>query len=236
MYDEVDSVIAFFYKYRKFYDKNVLTKLKNENYNMDMFDPDCLAFMSSKLKQIYHATGCLPSAYDPYLVVFNKLIELFDIKCNILEVASGHYPALGYDIARKQIQLGGGTITFMDPNLICNEKNKLYPNITLAKKAFDLKTDISDYDIVIAYHPHEATKDLIESVVKNNKKFLIFPCSCYDVQISKLLIKSVGYEKTPTYEYCKQLSALNHIAMPLLGEECVHQVYGNCYYKYFYKK
>lgn len=240
MVQEFDNIYDFLKKYGQVYGKKIEDEIKKEDYSIDLYDPEWLGWLSENIQQIYHAIGVLPTAYDPYLVVLKILLEKFDIGCDILEVACGRYPALGYDIARKQIELGCGTITFMDPNLICNEKNKLYKNVTPLCEPFTINTDISKYDIILAYRPHDVSFDLIKSVIDYNKDFLIFPCRCHDEDFFNLLDIDKKKDKSnivPSFEYAKLLCERNDILQPTLEQTKVKQVYGSIKrYDYFYRK
>ena len=237
---EFDDIYDFFYKYGNLYGEKEVKRLMNEHYSTDLYEPESISWLSSNLLQIYHSIDILPTSYDPYLIILKVLIEKFDIRCNILEVASGRFPSLGYDIAKKQLDFGVGTITFMDPNLICNEKNKLYRNVTPLCESFTMNTDLSKYDIILASHPHDVTLELIKSVINYNKDFLIFPCRCNDSEILELLdeedLKKCN-NIVPSYEYAKQLCIEQNKSQPILEQVKIDYVRGySNKYNYFYKK
>ena len=238
MIQEFDNINDFIIKYGKLYGKQEIKRLLDEDESAELYDSDGIGGLSESLEQIYHSIGRLPSSYDPYLIILKVLLEKFDIGCNILEVASGKYPALGYDVAKKQLDLGIGTITFMDPNLICNESNKLYKNVTPLREQFTANTDISQYDIVLANRPHNVLIDLIKSVINNDKDFLIFPCSCYDNNIIELINnRNLNGNIVPTYEYAKQLCIEQNKSQPILEQVKIDYVRGySNKYNYFYKK
>jgi len=66
-----------------------------------------------------YAIGKLePNVYED---VVAELYSNFNIWCKILDISSGCYPAFAYEVAKRQQEIGAGTITCVEPNLVCDE-------------------------------------------------------------------------------------------------------------------
>ena len=103
-------------------------------------------------------------------------MENFDIGCNIVEIASGRYPALANLVATEQLKIGKGTITLYDPLLIPMEPE--FPNMTIKRKYFSTKTNIKDYDLLISTMPCRITDAILETAAINRKNFYVALCTC----------------------------------------------------------
>ena len=129
----------------------------------------------SNIYSIYDELGFIPdnNRYDSFI---EKLSKEFDITGNILEVAGGNLPRLGERIAKKQIELGNGRITVIDPELSVSTSK--YSNLVLCKEEFTLDTNIKNFDLIISLFPCEATELTIYKSFNENKNFFIRLCDC----------------------------------------------------------
>lgn len=109
---------------------------------------------------------------------FVELIENeFGLDKRILEISCGPIPFLSKQIAKKQIRIGKGTITAIDPLLVMRK----YKNITLIKQQITSLTDISNYDLIVSKEPCMATELIIKLCYRYSKEFSIIPCDCYNL-------------------------------------------------------
>lgn len=134
-------------------------------------------FQDTYMQQIYHAIGELDPDIDPYIASLRMFQDLeFDFGCNILDVASGYYPAFAYEIAKKQLELGRGSVTCIDPDIVCEQP--LYSNVTFLKQKFTNEFDLSKFDLIVSLLPCGISSTLITSVIEQMKDYFILPCSC----------------------------------------------------------
>ena len=136
--------------------------------NLDMKIP-------SNIYSIYDELGLIPenNRYDSFI---EKLSKEFDITGNILEVAGGNLPRLGERIAKKQIELGKGRVTVIDPELSVSTSK--YSNLVLCKDEFTLDSDIKDFDLIISLFPCDATELTIYKSFNENKNLFLRLCDC----------------------------------------------------------
>ena len=168
MNKEVRSFKAFIKKYGNNYDPKILKMLieysKGKSIRSDI-----------EIQQMRYAVGDLePNVYED---VVEELYSTFNISCNILDIASGCYPAFAYEIAKRQQEIGAGTITCIEPSLVCDEP--LYSNVSFIKDYFNSKFDLSQYDLITSFLPCYATKEVVKSAIMQQKSFFILPCSCH---------------------------------------------------------
>lgn len=124
--------------------------------------------------QVLVALGRLPDCDNRYKKYLEFLKTRYSLDGNILEVACGKFPALSKYIDEYQKDLSNGSITAYDPKLITTS----YGNIRLHKKIFDDTIDLSNYSLVTAIHPSEATVQIIEAANKGDRDFSILTCGC----------------------------------------------------------
>ena len=140
---------------------------------VDSLDYVCDVDILMQVKQAIGVKFDIPSFYEAHL---QKIMENFDIGCNIVEIASGMYPALANLVATEQLKIGKGTITLYDPLLIPMDPE--FPNMTIKRKTFSTRTNIKDYDLLISTMPCKITDAIIETAAVNHKNFYIALCSC----------------------------------------------------------
>ncbi|MGN1370762.1 MAG: hypothetical protein ACI4XM_00570 [Candidatus Coprovivens sp.] len=162
---------SFCKKYKKIYTKDEWDYIE-ENFWTYIFSPGA----PDLLMQIYTELGIESINGNFYQRHLNNLKTKFDIRCNILDVASGIIPSFANLLAHEQLKIGKGTVTIYEP-LLGITKPK-YKNMTLHKDDFTSKTHIKEFDLVTAILPCSATETIIESACRNQKDFYIAMCGC----------------------------------------------------------
>lgn len=130
----------------------------------------------SNIYSIYDELGLIPEDNNIYENFIDILIQYFDINCDILEVAGGNIPRLAIRLSNRQMRLGRGTITVIDPTLSVINMN--YPNIKLCREQFDLETIVDYYDLIVSLFPCEVTEIIIYKSLEKNKNLFIKLCNC----------------------------------------------------------
>lgn len=168
---------------REFNSEYDFIKKYGRKYPTHKLDTDYHSSTMVEIQQMKYASNNL-KYYDIYESLVNKLLELgFDIGCNMLDVASGYYPAFGYEIAGRQLQLDKGTITCIVPNLVVDKP--LFKNIKLVKKNFTEKYNLNNYELIVSRLPCECTNILFRIVLKSEKDFFIMPCNCNSIYLKR---------------------------------------------------
>lgn len=128
------------------------------------------------LTQIYDALGLLNEDENPYIGFRNIIEKNFGLDINILEIGGGVYPALSYNINKRQKEIGKGSITVYDPML---SKGLVSDGVRLVKQGFNYDIPINEFDLIIGKEPCAATEMIIEVCNNDNKSMIISPCKCY---------------------------------------------------------
>jgi hypothetical protein len=162
---------TFLKKYAHCYPEEAVEFMK-ENFDSGLTSV-CQADILMQINQELGVTYPVPSFYEAHL---HKIMENFDIGCNIVEVACGRIPALGNLIAPRQLKIGKGTITLYDPNLLPIKPK--YSNMTLHREGFSTTTDISSADLLISTLGCYTMEDTIEAACVNHKDFYVAMCGC----------------------------------------------------------
>lgn len=126
--------------------------------------------------QIYSELGIWSKEDDLYQAHLDNIKSLFDIRCDVLEVASGNMPAFANLLAHEQLELGMGTITIYEPDLAISTSK--YSNMRLHRDYFSSKIDISGFDLVTAIMPCHVTEDVLKAACMNKKNFYVSLCGC----------------------------------------------------------
>ena len=129
--------------------------------------------------EIFVHCGIMPPKVNYYQYFLDYLTENFSnfYDKKVLEVACGYYPAFAELVAKEMTNRESlGNIDAMDPLLIVDELNQ--NKLQLSKEAFDLKTDISNADMLVSMFPCEVTKPLIDKILEEEKELAIIPCNC----------------------------------------------------------
>ena len=117
----------------------------------------------SVFTQLYDRFGAFREDENYYVEHLNKIKNIFNIDCNVIEIGAGCCPTFASRIAREQFKINRGTITVYDPNLIIGSVDK-YENMKLCKTKFEYDTDISKYDLVVGIMPCLCTNNIIEAL------------------------------------------------------------------------
>lgn len=124
------------------------------------------------LTQFYSEYNLLDDDKNIYLYLLKKIKECFSIESKkILEVGGGPTPQLGKLLAKE-----ANEVTVMDTNI--SIKNNKLNNLYLYHNYFLPFTDISKYDLVVAYMACGTAESIITNCAKNNKDFFIGLCPC----------------------------------------------------------
>ena len=161
----------FIKKYGPLYPKDVLGFITKE-FERGIKNPCSV----DVLMQVYQEIGVKFDVLSFYEAHLKKLMEHFDIGCNIVDVASGRIPAFANLIAREQLRIGKGTITLYDRALLPLKPK--YANMTFRKESFTKDTDTSNADLIVSTLPCEATETIIENACRNKKNFYVAMCGC----------------------------------------------------------
>lgn len=167
----LEKLREYLSKYSSGYDVSAL-KYIEDNF-LDCIDGE---FVPDILMQIYSELGIYSDENNFYLQHVNILKQNFDIKTNILDIASGFMPAFGNLLAQEQLKLGSGTITLYDPALVTQEPK--YRNMKLNKVLFTKDMSVESYDLITGILPCDATELIIEKACENRKNFYVAMCGC----------------------------------------------------------
>lgn len=139
---------------------------------------------------------------DPYLQTMQEIEQDFGLDRNIIEVGCGMFPSLARIIAKRQKEIGKGTITAYDPELV----TKTLEGVTLVKHHFTLATPIPKNALIIGRKPCQATELMIQSATLNQSELFLKLCNCNHIPDSQ---KSnyTGPYKTNWLTYVDEITA-----------------------------
>ena len=184
----MEEINVYYKVEREFHDADDFEEFYGYKYPAGILDGSY--GITSTIRQMLYAGD----EDDTYVILVNILESLnFDIRCNILDVASGYYPAFGYEIAGRQLQLNKGTVTCIDPRIVVDKP--FFNNVKLVKENFTDMYDLSNYDLIVSSLPCEITEELFRAVMNSGKPFFICPCNCHSNKIGKKLWEEM-------YEFC----------------------------------
>ena len=133
----------------------------------------------TRLAQIYSHLGIYKEENDTYLGYAKKLEDHFDIDTDIFDIASGDYPAFAEKIAKRQIELGCGTVTVIDPAIVCSKKVP-YKNMKVYRKCYSSKISVDNYSIITSTLPCFLTETLLNRFICSDKKLFVALCACFN--------------------------------------------------------
>lgn len=123
------------------------------------------------INQIYSFVNIIKKDLNPYLYFSNFVNEKFKTKeKRILEVGAGIIPVLT-NLMENQFNI----------KIDCIDKKIIFKYLVKGKifeEDFSLKTNISNYDLLIGYNPCGATENIIRNAINNQKEFCIALCGC----------------------------------------------------------
>lgn len=157
------------------FEKNVIDFLKKQAHDSDDYS-NALSYF-----------GIYPDEYDQNFVVAKKMIDLYgnylDGK-NIIEVATGNFPALSLKIAQLYPEVNN--IIVYDHELVVNKKDDIrdvseLERIDIRKEEFDSSKEIPKNSIIISRHPCTSLPGIIASRTinkDNNVDLYTVLCNC----------------------------------------------------------
>lgn len=169
---------AFLEEYGPLYPKELLEFIKKE-FERGINHP-CSVDVLMQVYQEIGVTFDMPSFYEAHL---HKIMENFDIGCNVVEVAAGRIPAFANLVAKEQLKIGKGTITLYDRALLPIKPK--FANMTLKQELFTTDTDIKNADLIVSTLPCAATESIIENACRNHKNFYVVMCGCTHFDLNR---------------------------------------------------
>ena len=157
------------------FEKNVIDFLKKQANDSDDYS-NALSYF-----------GIYPDEFDQNFVVAKKMIDLYgnylDGK-NIVEVATGNFPALSLKIAQLYPEVNN--IIVYDHELVVNKKDDIrdvseLERIDIRKEEFDSSKEIPKNSIIISRHPCTSLPGIIASRTinkDNNVDLYTVLCNC----------------------------------------------------------
>ena len=111
---------------------------------------------------------------DPYFQTMQEIEQEFGLDRDIIEVGCGMFPSLARIIAKRQQEIGKGTITAFDPELV----TKIVDGVNLVRERFTLTTPIPKNALIIGRKPCEATEVMIKAASQNDAELFLKLCDC----------------------------------------------------------
>ena len=179
------------------------------------------------LMQAYSETGIFND--NIYLKHLEKIKEIFDIDCNVLEIGGGMLPAFANILAMEQLKLGKGTVTVYDPMLATNKSK--HSNLKLVKEPFTLNHEVKGFDLIVGIMPCDATETLIRQACSNRKDFYLFMCGCTHFSYMDMFRYNITPESYQKY--------IINLANSLINDKISTDTFENKYgldYPILYKK
>ncbi len=155
---------------------DICTDLKNyilDNYYMAYAD---LNIEQPLFDQIFSAIGILPKDRNPYYQMMLEIEKEYGLDRDIIEVGSGMFPALAYEIAKRQKEIGKGSITAIDPKSV----TKTLDGVKIVKEHFNMETPVDNATLIIARKPCAATESIVRLANKSKIEFYMSLCLCHD--------------------------------------------------------
>ena len=179
LYDEIPVATYLLYQYRNAY--------HDPKENETIFT------------QIFSACGVLDKDRNPYYQMAKKIEEEYGLDRDIIEVGGGMVPALAMEIAKRQKEIGKGTITVYDPEAIF----KTLDGVKIIREKFTLATPVKPTDLLIGRKPCRATPTIIKSANKRNIEFYISLCNC-DHTPDEYCLTHRGIDGNIWYDYIEE--------------------------------
>lgn len=111
---------------------------------------------------------------DPYYQTMQEIEEAFGLDRDVIEIGCGMFPSLSRLIAKRQQEIGKGTITAYDPELV----TKVVDGVKLIRERFTLATPIPKDALIIGRKPCEATAVMINAAAANKSELFLKLCDC----------------------------------------------------------
>lgn len=137
------------------------------------------------LNQFYSEFNLVDENKNIYISLLKKLKEDISLdKKRILEVGGGPTPQLGRLLAKEAKE-----VTVMDTTI--SIKNNQLDNLHLEQQYFLPYTDISKYDLVVAFMVCGTAESIIYNCTKNDKDFFIGLCPCGRKAVMEIVNKKL---------------------------------------------
>lgn len=143
----------------------------DQNYQKAYFDPKG---DESFFNQIFVAIDALPEERNSYYQMAKKIENEYGLDRNIVEVGGGLFPALAFEIAKRQQITGKGTITVYDPNMVVTNLD----GIKIVKDYFTENCQLEEGSLLVARKPCEASETVIRTANKYKVEFYLNLCCC----------------------------------------------------------
>lgn len=130
----------------------------------------------SMFQQIFSGIDALPNERNPFYQMMQRIEKEYGLDRDIIDVGSGAFPALAYEISKRRKELGikKGSITAFDPRLAVETLD----GITLVKDKFTLATPLPKSALIVGRKPCESTETIVRKSSINNLEIYIQLCHC----------------------------------------------------------
>ena len=161
------KVLKYIEKHSDIFSK--LEKSQIINYIKNIKEP---RLIPDVIKEVYDELDIFPESRNIDLGFINLIGEKYPIQeKRIIEVGGGKIPRLGKRISKK---VTTGKITVYDPKISHYESDTT--KLKLVREKFNIKTDVSNTDLLIGLMACEAGETIIDSALENNIDFIIALC------------------------------------------------------------
>lgn len=176
-------VLPFIDEYQHFYDSDEELREEVDCSSVSNFlrysYKDAYHFLGeneSVYTQIFAHLGLLPEEKNPYYQMMKRIEAEYGLDRDIVEVGGGMIPVLGMEIAKRQLEIGKGSITIYDPKAFIKTAN----GAKIINSYFTEATSpaLKEGDLLIGRKPCDATIGMIKAANKRNVEFYISLCDC----------------------------------------------------------
>jgi len=146
----------------------------NQEDILSQFENLTEADLKNDLNEILMVVNSLK--YKENSVVLNNYIRMIEYFINkdtkVLDVGAGSFPLSSIKLAKKH-----PNISAMDKFILSDELIRRF-NVEPKNEYFDLKTNISDYDMVVGLKPCFAIGQIVEKCKNEGKSYFLHLCNC----------------------------------------------------------
>jgi len=125
------------------------------------------------LYQLYSKFGVVPKEADIYIYFRNLLNKYKFLQTNCCEIAAGKYPRLA-EIVYPELRRNNKTLTIYEPDLVIDSLE----DVIVKKELFTKNSDLKGIDTLFGTFTCEATIDVVEKALIENRNLLISLCEC----------------------------------------------------------
>ena len=156
-----EQIINFLYE-------NEYPEYIKENFLKNMYDPQRIG---CELYQVYSKFGVVDEEKDMYKYFYSLLKKYKFLNTNCCEVAAGYYPRLA-ELVYPTLKANNKTLTIYEPDII---SKCLFE---IKKELFTMDTDLTKVDTLYGTLTCDATIDIVEKALTEDKNLLIGLCEC----------------------------------------------------------